>query len=139
MEPLVDFLAESPMLKGILESYAQNLLSTIASDYKLDVEELSCYYKIDIPKMSAMEENAIGGKGESCTKSQDMIIQQSKTAEAPILRHNHLPVRWLVPGCEYCSMHGNIMCDKIGIDLPLPLRENPDGARFSIPKNEQET
>lgn len=97
---LVDFLSDCPMLKGILDSYAQNLLSTIAKDYKLNISELSEYYKIAIPNEKEISKGL-----------QEDLLAASQAVIEPVMKHSHLPVRWLVDGCEFCSKFGNVLCD----------------------------
>lgn len=35
------------------------------------------------------------------------VVYQLKTAIHPTLKHNHVPVRFVVDNCEYCQKYGN--------------------------------
>ena len=126
VESLVEFLTESPVLKGVIESYAEALLSTIARDYKLDITELSRYYGITIPVQNG---NDSVGSDATCETGNALIMGNvARACQVETLpKHSHLPVRWLVPGCEYCAKHGNIMCKDARI-----RRMNPGGQSASV-------
>ncbi len=103
MDGLVEFLADCPMLKGILDTYAQSLLGTIARDYKLNIAELAEYYNVAIPEeRKSLEEEADKNKEVA-----EMLELKENS-----LKHSHLPVRWLVVGCDYCAKHGNVLCNE---------------------------
>lgn len=104
MDGLIEFLADCPMLKGILDTYAQSLLGTIARDYKLNVTELAEYYKVSIPE------------GRKSLEEEAAIQKEANELQAlseQLLKHSHLPVRWLVDGCDYCAKHGNVLCNNL--------------------------
>ena len=45
--------------------------------------------------------------GEALGDFHNNIVFQLKSAIHPSLKHNHVPVRFLVQNCEYCQKYGN--------------------------------
>lgn len=110
-ESMIDYLSETPVIKCILSSYAQDLLQAIATDYKLDLTELSEYYKIKMPDdESGTTVCPDGTSADTSSIATVTYMDLSAKVPIPIFRHTHLPVRWIVEGCEFCAKNGNVLC-----------------------------
>lgn len=50
--------------------------------------------------------------GECLGEFHNVVVYEVKTKLHPDIKHNHVPVRFLVDNCEYCQKYGNCLAPK---------------------------
>ena len=86
---------ECPIISKLFEEYTNALLEDLSETYDLPYDELCKYYEIR--------------DHQDCLINQAFKDDESQSEKTIALAHNHLPVRWIVPDCPYCTAHGNIL------------------------------
>lgn len=57
--------------------------------------------------MNSMTSNFTDELGQLLGEFHNNVVHQVKNKLHPNLKHNHVPVRFLVENCEYCMKYGN--------------------------------
>lgn len=101
--------AKIKIIHELFREYSSSLLDDLARTFKIDPTELFLYYGIGDRCLHSQPVDADKNEPALDVGKQFTVDEHVFEPQPTILKHNHLPVRWIVPDCNYCKLHGNVL------------------------------